>query len=216
MESQNYSYPDTLIIIFAREPVVGQVKTRLIPALGKEGATELYRRLLDHTINNAISSTLSPVNLCITPESCIDYFNQMSLAEHFEVTIQQGNDLGVRMYNALLIGLIQYSKVVLIGTDCPFLNKLDLEQAITSLDENDMVFAPAKDGGYVLVGAKKVMPEIFNEIDWSTDKVMKQSRIALINNQISWTELSEQCDIDIEDDLRKLLLHNEFKRFLEL
>ncbi len=211
MQSHYFSYPDTLIIIFAREPVIGQVKTRLIPALGKEGATELYRRLLDHTIEKVISSDLSPVNLSITPESHLKYFEQMSLFDHFKLTIQHGSNLGMRMYNALLAGLSGYSKVVLIGTDCPFLNADDLQQAIIALDDNDMVFSPAEDGGYVLVGAKKVLPGVFNFIDWGTDRVMEQSRLALINHQISWLELSEQCDIDVESDLRKLFLLDEFK-----
>ena len=211
MQSHYFSYPDTLIIIFAREPVIGQVKTRLIPALGKEGATELYRRLLDHTIEKVISSDLSPVNLSITPESHLKYFEQMSLFDHFKLTIQHGSNLGMRMYNALLAGLSDYSKVVLIGTDCPFLNADDFQQAIIALDDNDMVFSPAEDGGYVLVGAKKVLPGVFNFIDWGTDRVMEQSRLALINHQISWLELSEQCDIDVESDLRKLFLLDEFK-----
>ncbi|MCW8930415.1 MAG: TIGR04282 family arsenosugar biosynthesis glycosyltransferase [Gammaproteobacteria bacterium] len=209
-----YSYPDNLIIIFAREPVSGLVKTRLIPTLGKEGATKLYCRLLDYTVKHVTESELSPVNLCITPESQPSYFTQMACAEQFEISVQMGNDLGVRMYNALLEGLKQYSKVILIGTDCPFLTATDLRQAINVLDEHDMVFSPTRDGGYVLVGAKKVLPGIFKNIDWGTEKVMEQTRYALIANQLDWKELSEQDDIDVKDDLKYLLLHNDFKEFI--
>ena len=214
MTLQNFPYPDTLIIVFAREPLTGQVKTRLIPTLGKEGATELYRRLLDYTVDNVIAAALSPVNICITPESSTTYFTQMSCAEQFEISLQTGHDLGARMYHAIASGLQQYSKVILIGTDCPFLRKDDFQQAIMSLDANDMVFSPAIDGGYVLIGAKKVIPEIFANIDWGTDRVMAQSRQALSDNDFCWRELSQQCDIDVKEDLNCLVLHDDFKDLL--
>ena len=216
MPLQNLSHPDALIIIFAREPVYGQVKTRLIPALGEKGATEFYSKLLAYTINNVITAVLSPVNLCITPESHISYFAEMPCADQFEISLQAGDDLGMRMYHALASGLKQYSKVILIGTDCPFLKKTDLQQAISALDENDMVFSPAKDGGYVLVGAKKVLPDIFTDIEWGTDKVMEQSRKALTVNDFCWQELSEQQDVDIESDLRYLTLHDDFKDYFKI
>lgn len=213
MKKQQFRHSDTLIIIFAREPVSGHVKTRLIPALGKEGATKLYKRLLDFTIKNVISSDLSMVNLCITPDSSKTYFHQMDYAASFELSVQTGNDLGIRMYNALAQALNNYSKAILIGTDCPFLTSDDLQQAINALNSKDMVFSPAADGGYVLVGAKKVSPEVFEYIDWGTDKVMAQTRKSLLKHNVSWHELSEQCDIDVKSDLKKLLLHNEFKDF---
>jgi len=214
MRVQNFSHPDTLIIIFAREPVSGQVKTRLIPALGKEGAAELYRRLLNYVIDNAISAALSPVNLCLTPESRSRYFTDIANADQFELSVQVGHDLGARMYNALVSALKHYSKVILIGTDCPFLNKTDFQQAIAALDSNDMVFSPARDGGYVLVGASRIIPDVFENIDWGTEKVMAQSRTILAENNFHWQELAEQCDIDTQNDLKYLMLHDEFKGFI--
>ncbi len=214
MTSINRSFPETLIIVFAREPVQGLVKTRLIPALGAEGATELYKRLLDFTISNVIDSHLSPVNLCITPESNTSYFDLMPAARHFELSVQNGRDLGERMYFALVQALTRYSKVILIGTDCPFLTKNDLELAIKALDEHDMVFSPATDGGYVLVGAKNVTQAIFMDIDWGTNRVMQQSRNILSRLDFSWYELPEKNDIDVKSDLKYLLLHNDFKDFI--
>ncbi|WP_198266177.1 TIGR04282 family arsenosugar biosynthesis glycosyltransferase [sulfur-oxidizing endosymbiont of Gigantopelta aegis] len=206
--------PDALIIIFAREPVLGQVKTRLIPALGADRATELYKRLLDYTINNVISASLSPMRLCITPESEQQYFMQMKHAQHFELTVQEGTDLGLRMFNALATALAQYSKVILIGTDCPSIEQSLLQQAIDALEHNDMVFSPASDGGYVLIGAIRVVKEVFIDIDWGTDKVMQQSRLALAGSDLSWQELSVQHDVDIKADLKYLSLHDEFKDFI--
>ncbi|MCU7940228.1 MAG: TIGR04282 family arsenosugar biosynthesis glycosyltransferase [gamma proteobacterium symbiont of Bathyaustriella thionipta] len=214
MKSQRFCHSDTLIIIFAREPVIGQVKTRLIPALGKEGATKLYKQLSDYVINNVITYNLSPLSLCITPESCMAYFTKMASSSHFNVSLQTGNDLGARMYNALALALKNYSKAILIGTDCPFLKLDDLQQAISALDKNDMVFSPAKDGGYVLVGAKKVTPAVFKQIDWGTEQVMAQTRKALLNHNVSWRELSEQHDIDVDSDLKYLMLIHDFKYIL--
>lgn len=211
MTSQNYLYPDALIIIFAREPIPGQVKTRLIPALGKEGAANLYKRLLDYAVQNVSSANLAPANLCITPESCKQYFTQINSSSSFEFSEQVGEDLGSRMHNALASGLKKYSKIILIGTDCPFLSKDDLQQAIEALDSNDMVFSPARDGGYVLVGASKLTPDLFENIDWGTERVMEQSRKNLHRYGFSWHELSIQFDIDDENDFKYLLEHNEFK-----
>ncbi|MCP3851171.1 MAG: glycosyltransferase [Gammaproteobacteria bacterium] len=213
MNKHHFLYPDSLIIIFAREPVKGRVKTRLIPALGQEGATKLYTQLLNYALNNVMNSALSPVELCVTPESHPDYFSRLSCAEQFSLSFQEGDDLGLRMLNALNQGLCHYSKVILMGTDCPFLTKRDLQEAITSLDKHDMVFSPASDGGYVLVGAKKVVPHVFENIEWGTDQVMIQSRQVLIESQISWQELSLQDDIDLQSDLIKLKQLDEFKDY---
>lgn len=201
---QYHTYPDTQIIIFAREPVLGKVKTRLIPALGREGATRLYQRLLDYTITQHSKRNLAPVHLCITPESRIDFFIQAFSVNRDDISVQQGEDLGHRMYHSMQIALKSYAKVLLIGTDCPFLTESELQSAIISLDNNDMVFSPANDGGYVLVGAKNLSRSVFEHIDWGTEKVMQQSRKALLNDGCSWCELAEQNDIDIPQDLKFL------------
>ncbi|MCU7800970.1 MAG: TIGR04282 family arsenosugar biosynthesis glycosyltransferase [gamma proteobacterium symbiont of Lucinoma myriamae] len=219
MNKSPFRYPDTLVIIFAREPLAGQVKTRLIPTLGEEGATKIYKQLLDYAINNVITSNLSPANICITPESNRHYFTQMTCSSQFELSVQSGNDLGERMYNSLIQALKHYSKAILIGTDCPFLSHNDLQQSIATLDNNDMVFSPANDGGYVLVGANAVNPvvfeQVFEQIDWGTEKVMAQTRMKLLKHKVSWQELSAQNDIDIEADLKYLPLHNKFQDFIK-
>jgi len=169
-------HSDTLIIIFAREPVAGQVKTRLIPALGAEGACHLYQQLLEHTLNTCIQADLADIQLCITPESNTAYFNNLPHAKYFQLSMQTGNDLGTRMFNAMVSALNQYKKVILVGTDCPFLSADDLHQAIITLDNYDMVFSPAYDGGYVLVAGKTIKLEVFSDIDWGTEQVMQQTR----------------------------------------
>lgn len=199
----SFLYPDCLIIIFAREPVFGQVKTRLIPSLGENGATQLYIRLLDHAIANVTQSNLCPLEICITPESHENYFLDR-LDNKFNITRQDKGHLGQRMYHAINIALKNYNKVILIGSDCPFLSKEELQQAVVALESHDMVFSPAIDGGYVLVGANKINAEVFENIEWGSEHVMRQTREILLANDISCKELSEQHDIDIEEDLKYL------------
>ena len=195
---------DRLIIIFAREPVAGLVKTRLIPALGAEGACHLYQQLLNRTLTTCIHSALADIQLCITPESNTAYFTQLPQAAHYQLSLQTGDDLGQRMFNAMTSALKHYKKVLLIGTDCPFMSADDLQQAINALDNDDMVFSPAYDGGYVLVGAKNTKADIFSAIDWGTERVMQQTRDCLNNSDLSWAELAQQYDIDVPEDLRHI------------
>ena len=209
--SQNkLQYLDTQIIIFAREPVYGQVKTRLIPALGAAGATELYTALLDFTLNKIHTYHLAPVCLCITPESRTAFFLKRYPFTELQITTQKGDDLGQRMAHALKQSLSHFSRAILIGTDCPFLNQNDLEQAIAALDNHDMVFSPARDGGYVLVGARCSVPGNFTGIDWGSEQVMRQTRKRLKELKISWQELARQQDIDDENDLKYLQHVHEF------
>ena len=205
--TNTFLYPDSQIIVFAREPVLGQVKTRLIPALGIEGATQLYTQLLDHTIDKVLQSQLCPVDICITPESNKEYFLRNNQLDFLQVSWQCPGDLGQKMVDAIAKALKNYSSVILIGSDCPLLNIDDLQQAIIALQENDMVFSPASDGGYVLVGAKSISPLVFENICWGSEIVMQQTRQVLIDNHISWEELSEQHDIDVQDDLKYLPEH---------
>jgi len=210
-------FSESMIILFAREPQPGKVKTRLIPVLGEDGACRLYTQLLDHALNTIIQAKISRLEICITPESQMDYFLLKNSPEDTVISRQIGNDLGKRMYHAMQSALNQYAKVVLIGSDCPFLDKNSFQQAMTALDSYDMVFSPASDGGYVLVGANvaasKVMSPIFEKIQWGSDVVMQQTRNALSANHVSWKELPVQHDIDQAEDLDKLSVLPEFKQW---
>jgi rSAM/selenodomain-associated transferase 1 len=207
VSSPDYLHPDTLIIIFARQPVAGQVKTRLIPFLGVEKATRLYQRLLATTLQlcqQPFSSgeLLAPMQLNITPESNAAWFTDWDLASGVDIVFQSGQNLGTRMDNALKNALVHFSKAILIGTDCPFLNQDILLQSIKALDDNDMVFVPAHDGGYVLVGARRLATGCFDEIQWGTEHVMQQTRIKLQDCGLSWQELAKQHDVDDKNDLK--------------
>ena len=211
------AYPDTAIIIFAKEPVPGKVKTRLIPALGGNNAARLYEQMFEHVINTIVASQLAEAYLYVTPESNRQYFQKRASCKDLQIRIQQGKDLGQKMFNALNETLNHYKRAVLIGTDCPFLDAAHLHQAIAALainqaNNNTMVFTPALDGGYVLVGASKICREVFDTIDWGTARVMSQTRTAMKNKQIQWQELDSLQDIDRPEYLSSLSQLAKFRQ----
>ncbi len=214
------TYPDTAILIFARQPVPGKVKTRLIPALGIDNATRLYVQMLHQTINTAVNSHLADILLYITAESEPQYFLSNPLTSKIKLQIQQGNNLGEKMLNALEQTLLKYKRAVLIGSDCPFLNADILHAAMLALntdkaDRNTMVFSPSLDGGYVLVGASQVCRDVFKDIAWGTGLVMPQTRSALKKQQIQWCELKKLQDIDTAEDLSALSQVDGFQHWAE-
>ncbi|SIS81438.1 TIGR04282 family arsenosugar biosynthesis glycosyltransferase [Neptunomonas antarctica] len=201
------------LIIFAKAPKPGAVKTRLIPALGAEGAACLYERLLEHTIQQAVSSACFPVYL-YTPDGLDHPFIQKMLSQYLLIhRHQQGADLGERMCKAL--SECEHG-ALLIGSDCPAINMDMLERCSYALNTHEAVFLPAVDGGYTLVGLKQAdidlrdagveMPyyRLFEGIEWSTDQVMEQTRERLEQLSISWVEPAVLWDVDQPEDLKRL------------
>jgi len=133
----------TRILIFAKAPVPGRVKTRLIPALGAAGAARLARRMLDHTLEQAVAAGIGPVELCASPSlTALDWagFTPPSGVEHSD---QGEGDLGVRMARAVLRRLDHDGRILLIGSDCPALSARRLREAAAALDCHDAVIHPA-------------------------------------------------------------------------
>ena len=208
-------YPDTRIIVFAKTPVAGKVKTRLIPALGHQGAKQLHCRMIEHTLDTVTKSHLAPVELHCTADISDDYIYQLSKRYNIPLKCQQGNDLGERMSNALNQSLNDSSHAILIGTDCPPISSAYIRQAIEVLQSgNDVVIGPAEDGGYVLIGIKSNQPEIFTHIDWGTDKVLQQSRNRIHRQGLNYRELDILWDIDTPDDLIYLTNHQHWAHLL--
>jgi len=144
-----------LLLIFAKEPELGKVKTRLAKDLGREKALRVYQQLLKKT-----RSTFKR-----TPYKTEIYFTAR----------QKGRDLGARMFNAFKDNLKKYNKVIIIGVDCPFITRSLVRQAFKSLDHSPLVLGPTLDGGYYLIGLTQVRPKLFRKISWGTDKVLKQT-----------------------------------------
>lgn len=195
-------FPEARIIIFARAPIPGQTKTRLIPALGAEGAAALHERLVIHALNTTTQANLCPVQLwCAdTPEH--PFFSQ--LQQRYPITLQQqqGCDLGQRMNNAFESILRQSPYALLIGSDSPSLTREDLHDALNTLkDGDDCVINPAEDGGYVLIGLRRPAPLIFQKIHWGSNTVLAATRQRLTEQKIRWRELKTHHDIDRPEDL---------------
>jgi len=179
------------------------VKTRLIPAIGADAAAKVYRQLLDHALGAAYGLHGVRRELWIDgPDDgvCIDY------ADRFDMTPcwQQGADLGERMYYALATALQKSACAVLIGSDSPEYDTDYLSHAFAELEAHDAVLGPAADGGYLLIGMRRPERRLFNDIPWSTDKVLDLTRRRLAQFGLSWTELPTLRDVDVAGDLAHL------------
>lgn len=192
---------DCKIIAFAKAPEPGKVKTRLARVIGDERAAKLAARMLIDTVERAVQADVGAVELCCAPNSDHPAFSH--LQRQFGVTLtQQGDgDLGQRMHRAFDRTLHDHARVVLIGTDSPQLSSEDLRHAARMLGIQPVVFAPAFDGGYVLIGLTRVLPTLFEGIDWSTDRVMTQTRDRLAVLDIAAIDMPTFNDIDEAEDL---------------
>jgi rSAM/selenodomain-associated transferase 1 len=195
----------TAVLVFARAPVNGQCKTRLIPALGQDGATALHAAMIRHTLMTAARAGIGPVELWCTPSPDHPFFIDCRKQQSFTLHQQHGQDLGARMANAMEHALHHYQQVILIGTDCPTLNENYLRLAQQQLEAGcDAVIGPAVDGGYILIALRRTEPALFEAIDWGTDVVLHQTRQRLSRLNYHWQELAALRDIDEPDDLRNL------------
>jgi len=199
-----YQYPDAVLMIFCKAPIPGQVKTRLIPELTAEQAAELHTELSVKTLQRAIQSNLCPVQLWCAPTTDHDFFTASKAAYPLVLKQQQGADLGERMHHAFCSALATYSRALLMGCDCPSLSGQDLEQALTALNQgNEIVIAPAEDGGYVMIGLNRPRPELFDNMPWGTARVLAKTRNRIERDKLHHHELSEQWDLDTPKDLER-------------
>jgi hypothetical protein len=195
------------LVMMAKAPVLGFAKTRLIPALGEQGAALLAERLLMHTVETCFQTqAFTYIELCVTP-NC-QHISFESIREKYGLRIscspQSEGNLGQRMSHTFERLLQNYAKVILIGTDAPALTAQALDQAAQALQQHDAVFVPANDGGYALIGLKRLLPKLFIDMAWSTDTVMHTSRTRL--KQAGWSvhEFAPVFDIDEPADLKHL------------
>ena len=207
------------IAVFGKAPLPGQVKTRLIPLLGREGAAAAYRRMLLHALQ--IASTAAAGNISLWTTGQHDHPFLLECGAHFGAALQHQceGDLGDRMADCLRRLLAEHAAVLLIGSDCPILSAQDLHSAVMMMTtaQIQMVFTPAQDGGYVLVGMRQTAaPYIgftaFEQIDWSTDAVMPQTRARLTaygwQKDRDWCEMPARWDVDTPDDYLRALHEN--------
>jgi rSAM/selenodomain-associated transferase 1 len=191
--------------MFAKAPVPGAVKTRLIPAIGKHNATVLHAAMVTHSVALAAQNANHHVQLWCTPDTTHSLFIRLRKNYPLTLHVQKGQDLGQRMQYAFEQTLKEFDAALIVGTDCPTITVELLDQALQALyKDKDAVIAPAVDGGYVLLGLKKVYVELFTRIAWGTDQVFAQTQQRLNRLPLTWQLLDTQWDVDRSEDLQRL------------
>lgn len=197
-------HPAARILVFAKAPVAGAVKTRLAPALGPEGAARLQARLVRRTVARVSACGLAPFELHVAPDGRHPLFRSLA-GTGVTLVAQQGRDLGGRMHAALAAALGSAEFAILIGTDCPALDRAYLALACDALAQgHPAVLGPAEDGGYVLIGLRRPAPTLFAGIDWGGPQVLAQTRRRLADLGWAAVELPTLWDLDRPADLQRL------------
>ena len=195
----------TLVIVFARPPLPGRAKTRLIPALGAAGAARLQARLISRALGTAQRARIGRVELHGASAKGSARLRALARRHAVALEAQADGDLGRRMALAIERGLRRARRVVLIGSDCPVLRASDLRRAASRLAGGcDAVFAPAEDGGYALVAMRRASRRVFASIGWGGEPVMRETRERLAELGWRWVELPRVWDVDRPEDCRRL------------
>ena len=194
------------IAIMAKAPVAGLSKTRLIPALGAGGAARAQRRFTLNTLHLAQQAALGEVTLHCAPDVQHGFFRALRRVFGTLCQTQPDGDLGARMQAACAhhFALCPEQPLLLIGTDCAVLAPGHMQQAALALQQKDVVLVPAEDGGYVLIGMRRLVPEVFHGITWSTAEVLSQTRAQLKRAALTWQELPALWDVDEPADWQRL------------
>ncbi len=188
------------IVVLAKAPVAGMVKTRLAPRLGAEGAARLHEDLVQRTLRTALGAAVGPVELCAAPSLQHPFFATCERQHCIALSEQGEGDLGERMARVIERVTQSGMRVVLVGADCPALDAAYLRGAVQALDRCDVVFGPAEDGGYVLVAARRLVPEMFRGPHWGTETVLSETRSRLREAGVAWRELATLWDLDRPGD----------------
>ncbi|HSG89651.1 MAG TPA: TIGR04282 family arsenosugar biosynthesis glycosyltransferase [Pseudomonadales bacterium] len=191
------------ILVFARDPVPGRVKTRLIPELGAQGACALYLMLLDAVLAEVRGADAQVVELWADRVPASPALPGRS--PDLPVRVQEGRDLGARMAHALETTLADGALPILVGSDLPGLTAAHCRQAAACLRAGaDAVFAPAEDGGYGLVGLSRPWAGAFDAMPWGGPEVMARTRARAVRDRVDLVALEPVWDVDEPADLPRL------------
>lgn len=191
---------DRHLIIFIKNPVLGKVKTRLAAGIGDEKALEIYRQLLEITRKAALKVDCTR-HVFYSDEIENDEWDN----DKFNKFVQEGSALGERMKNAFEQAFaLGATEALIIGSDCPQLTPEIINDAFYLLNENDLCVGPAKDGGYYLLGMKELHPYLFKNKEWSTDSVLEDTIVDLMEHRLSYGRLPQLSDVDTIYDLHLL------------
>ena len=189
----------TGVAIFAKAPIEGFAKTRLIPRLGAAGAALLQSRLIERSVQTAVSAGLGPVSLWCAPDVEHDVFANIAARYDVRLYRQADGDLGARMLHTFET-LTVHGPTLLMGTDCAVIAEAHLRRCAKLLSGSDAVAVPVEDGGYILLGLHRALPSLFAGIDWGTEAVMEQTRARAASASIDLAELEPLWDIDNPED----------------
>jgi uncharacterized protein len=190
--------------VFAKAPVPGEVKTRLVPLLGPDAAAELHATLVRRTLATARNSGVGAVSLWCMPDAGHPFFAACAAEHGVSLQQQRGGHLGERMARAME-RLLASGPALIVGSDCPALRTDDIRAAAGSLATHDAVFQPAEDGGYVLVGLSRLVSGLFEGIRWGEANVMRDTRSRLRAASATWREMPVRWDVDRPEDYRRLV-----------
>ena len=198
-------FPDGKLIIFSKAPISGRVKRRLIPVIGADAAARLHQEMLEQKLRMTHEQRIAPVELYCWPHKLHPYFRDLPSRYSLTLHNQQGIDLGERMATAVQRSIGEHNHTVLIGTDCPDLDRAYLMQAFQALQDGaDAVIGPAEDGGYILIGLSRFNRSVFENIEWGTEAVYSQTVTRLKQLDFSYVELNTLWDVDRPEDLERL------------
>lgn len=191
------------IAIFAKAPIEGFAKTRLVPRLGPRLAADLQRRMIERTTDTALASGVGPVSIFCAPDRGHALFQDLAARHGVDLHVQRGPDLGARMLRAFE-QLTPNGPLLLVGTDCPVLHPCHLRAcAEVLLDGRDAVFLPTEDGGYALVGLRRPVPALFAAMPWSTEAVMPETRARVRQLGLTSSEPAILWDVDTPADYER-------------
>lgn len=206
MSSNQMSSKQTAIAIFAKAPIEGFAKTRLIPRLGAAGAAQLQSVLISRAVEVAKAANLGPVSLWCTPDCTHPFFCDIAERHSLALHTQIDGDLGARMENAFS-ELTKAAPTLLMGTDCVAIDAALLARCAAALQKGkDAVFLPVEDGGYILIGLKKPIGELFRNMPWTTEHVMTKTRRRAKEMGLKIEEPEILWDIDRPEDYTRALL----------
>lgn len=200
----------TLILLFIKAPVRGQVKSRLAAMIGEEAAFELYQCFVLDIIDT-VKKAGHPFRICFYPPDAGQAVTSW-LGGHWRFMPQEGRDLGQRMENAFARCFSEgFERAVLIGSDLPDLTPSLLQEAMSSLAKHDVVIGPASDGGYYLIGFHKrsLLPRLFHGIPWGTETVFRETMTILQDSSLAVHRAPQWNDVDTAEDLKALYERNK-------
>ena len=206
-----YGYPrrpqaaHAAVAIMAKAPVAGLAKTRLAPAIGAKAAARAQRHFTLQTLCVARQAGLGPVRLWCAPDTTHRFFRAVARNSDVEQLPQAAGDLGARLRQAMAqhFAAAPGMPLLIVGTDCPVLAPGHLQQAAQALSTHDAVLIPATDGGYVLIGLRRPLPQVFDAVAWSTAQVLAQTRERLQAAGATWQELAPLWDVDEPADWQR-------------